>query len=92
VDDAAVLDPGEDLLVLERVVVAPTLGVFRPLHLESHGTGTLVRVGDVVGTIVRTDAEHPIRSRFTGVLMGILAHDGERVREGAPVAWLRLAS
>jgi biotin carboxyl carrier protein len=92
VGDATVLDPGEDLTVLERVVVAPTLGVFRPLPLEAGGPGTLVRAGDAVGIVVRTDAELPIRSRFTGVLMGILAHDGERVREGAPVAWLRLAS
>jgi len=25
------------------------------------------------------------------LLMGLLAHAGERVREGQPVAWLRLA-
>ena len=28
-------------------------------------------------------------SRFTGFLMGMLVHSGERVREGQPIAWLR---
>ena len=33
----------------------------------------------------------PVTTPFTGVLAGLLAHDGERVREGQPVAWLRVA-
>jgi hypothetical protein len=33
----------------------------------------------------------PVRSPFRGVLAGLLAHDGERLREGEPVAWLRVA-
>ena len=79
-------EPGEDLMVLERVVVAPALGVFRSVD-----TGTVVREGDPVGVVVGSGVEHPVLSRFDGYLMGVLAHEGERVREGEPVAWLRLA-
>ena len=32
-----------------------------------------------------------MRSAFRGFLMGMLAVEGERVREGQPVAWLRAA-
>ena len=84
--DATEHDPGEDLLVLERVVVAPALGVFRPVD-----TGAVVQAGDPVGVVVGSGVEHPVVSRFTGSLMGVLAHEGERVREGEPVAWLRIA-
>jgi biotin carboxyl carrier protein len=30
-----------------------------------------------------------VRSAFAGWMMGLMVHDGERVREGQPVAWLR---
>ena len=33
----------------------------------------------------------PVTSPFRGLLMGLMAHSGERVREGQPVAWMRLA-
>jgi hypothetical protein len=32
-----------------------------------------------------------VRSPFRGTLMGMLAHPGERLRAGQPVAWLRVA-
>jgi biotin carboxyl carrier protein len=33
----------------------------------------------------------PVRSPFRGILAGLLANDGERLRQGEPVAWLRVA-
>jgi hypothetical protein len=34
----------------------------------------------------------PVRSPFRGELVGLLAGDGERMRQGEPVAWLRIAA
>jgi biotin carboxyl carrier protein len=43
----------------------------------------------VIGFVDGKGHSTPIRSPFGGRLMGLLAHAGERVREGQPVAWLR---
>jgi biotin carboxyl carrier protein len=87
---AVIAIEGEELAVLERVVVAPTLGVFRPLPPEVVTTeGELVSAGQVIGLLVASGEEVPVRSPFSGYLMGMLAVEGERVREGQPVAWLR---
>jgi hypothetical protein len=88
-----VLDPGEDLMVLERVVVAPTRGVFTPLPPETVTCeGELVEAGQPIGTIAASGTDTPVLSPFTGFLMGMLAHEGERLREGEPVAWLRVVA
>jgi hypothetical protein len=47
--------------------------------------GTPVEIGDLLGTVSGTE----VRSPFAGELMGVLAHPGERVQAGQPVAWLR---
>ena len=88
-----VLDPGEDLMVLERVVVAPSSGVFTPFAPEViTSEGELVDVGQAIGTVESSGRTVAVRSAFRGFLMGMLAHEGERMREGEPVAWLRLAA
>ncbi len=74
---------GEDLCVTERLVVSPLVGVFQPTQSEPAGS----RIG--VGTVLGSVAGHPVRSPFGGRLMGILAHPGERIRSGQPVAWLQ---
>ncbi|HEU5448033.1 MAG TPA: hypothetical protein VFW57_03385 [Acidimicrobiia bacterium] len=89
--------PGEVLAVPERVIVAPTVGVFRPLAADSDldltdtVDGTLVTAGQAIGVIEGPGSSTPVRSPFGGFLIGMLARAGERVREGQPVAWLRLA-
>lgn len=90
--DAAVANHGENLTVLERVIVAPSIGVFRPLAPEA-GTaeGEMVSEGQTVGTLESSGKSTPVRSPFAGFLMGMLARPGERMREGQPVAWLRAA-
>lgn len=91
---------GEELRVPERVILAPAVGVFEPTPpdeqetTDSHGQkvteGQLVTKGQVVGVVRASGKALPVRSAFTGFLMGMLAHPGERVREGQPVAWLRV--
>jgi biotin carboxyl carrier protein len=82
---------GEGLLVPERVIVAPSVGVFRPLFDHDVACGRPVDAGQPVGVIEGPGVSTPVRSPFRGVLAGLLAHDGERMRQGEPVAWLRVA-
>lgn len=79
---------GETLAVPERLIVAPAVGVFRPIVLAE---GDIVELGDEVGFVDGPGASAPVRSPFRGTLMGMLAQEGERLREGQPVAWLRVA-
>ncbi|MDP8987346.1 MAG: ACP S-malonyltransferase [Actinomycetota bacterium] len=79
---------GEHLHMAERLVVSPAAGVFSPAERwREHLTGTRVEVGDVLGTV----GDEEVRSRFSGVIMGIIAHDGEQLLRSQPVAWLRTA-
>lgn len=81
---------GERLVARERLVVSPALGTFRPLPPETvTAEGEIVESGQVVGTIDSSGESVPVTSPFQGFLMGMLAHPGERVREGQPIAWLR---
>ena len=94
---------GEELEVPERVILAPAVGVFQPLGPEARATiedepgvtaggvseGEMVTEGQVVAVVEARGRAHPVRSAFTGFLVGMLAHPGERVREGQPVAWMR---
>ena len=91
---------GEHLYTSERVVVSPSPGVFEPAPgLAAPGPGqggpggggavgvaVAVSVGDLLGTV----GSDEVRTPFAGELVGFLAHAGERVVAGQPVAWLRL--
>jgi biotin carboxyl carrier protein len=84
-------DLGEQLAMPERVVIAPAVGIFRPLPPESvTAEGELVTEGQAIGTIEVVGESRVVHSPFTGFLMGMLASAGERVRKGQPVAWLRV--
>jgi multidrug efflux pump subunit AcrA (membrane-fusion protein) len=90
--EAAVLI-GEHVLVPERIILAPAAGLFRPLPPKTVTTeGEIVYEGQSVGIVTSSGTPHDVTSPFSGFLMGILAHPGERVREGQPVAWLRTAA
>jgi hypothetical protein len=82
------LNHGETLLVPERMIVAPGVGTFRPVDL---GAGSHVTPGQTVGMIEGPGSTTPVQSPFAGRLVGMLAHPGERIREGQPIAWLRVA-
>jgi biotin carboxyl carrier protein len=81
---------GEHLDVLERLVVAPAEGIFRPLPacMVAMDEG-LVHDGEVVGEVRCGTSRLSVRTPFTGHFMGMLAEVGWRVRAGEPVAWLR---
>jgi biotin carboxyl carrier protein len=83
----AMLDHGEGLLVPERMIVAPTVGVFRPVQMDE---GQSLVPGQTVGMVDGPGTSTPVASPFAGHLVGMLAHPGERLREGQPVAWLRV--
>jgi biotin carboxyl carrier protein len=101
----AVPVPGEVLAVPERVIVAPAVGVFRPLQdadIDPSEAGAVfsgdtlvppgfISAGQAIGVVEGPGSSTPVRSPFGGFLVGMLARRGERVREGQPVAWLRLA-
>jgi biotin carboxyl carrier protein len=79
---------GETLTVPERMIVAPVVGIFRPLQLVE---GHELQAGDEIGVVEGPGTSCPVRSPFGGTLMGMLARSGERLRSGQPIAWLRVA-
>jgi biotin carboxyl carrier protein len=85
-----VLPAGEILDVPERVIVAPTSGVFQPAPpVTVTGEGEMVEAGQTIGTLHGPSSATPVTSPFAGFLMGMMAASGERLRTGEPVAWLR---
>ncbi|MEO8363294.1 MAG: ACP S-malonyltransferase [Ilumatobacteraceae bacterium] len=74
---------GEHLFAVERLVVSPAAGLFKPTGTLSDGV--TIEVGDVLGHV----AEHEVRSPFAGILQSYIAVDGERVTSRQPIAWLR---
>jgi biotin carboxyl carrier protein len=84
----ALLDHGEGLLVPERMIVAPTVGTFRAVDVTDHSP---VQAGQTVGVVEGPGTSTPVASPFSGQIVGMLVHPGERLREGQPVAWLRVS-
>lgn len=74
---------GEHLYVSERVVISPGPGIFEPADPDL-APGTGIEVGTLLGTVSGIE----VRSPFSGRLEGTLAHPGERVQTGQPIAWL----
>ena len=83
----ALLDHGEGLLVPERMIVAPTVGTFRSVDIPD---GATLEPGDTIGLLEGPGTSTPVSSPFAGRLVGMLVHPGERIREGQPIAWLRV--
>jgi biotin carboxyl carrier protein len=79
---------GETIAVSERMIVAPVVGIFRPHEMTD---GDELSAGDEIGVVEGPGTSCPILSPFGGTLMGMLAHPGERLRSGQPIAWLRVA-
>ncbi len=80
---------GEFVSIPERMIVTPANGVFRQTALAY--TGVYVGAGDEIGVLESPGKRVRVLSPFSGTLMGVLADEGERLREGEPVAWLRVA-
>jgi len=68
-----------------RLAVAPVAGTFRPSDVAP---GSEMAPGSVVGTVVSSRDEKPVAATHGGVLVEWLAHDGDPVSPGQPVARL----
>jgi [acyl-carrier-protein] S-malonyltransferase len=68
-----------------RIAVAPVGGTFRPYDVTP---GTEVAAGALVGTVVSNRDEAAVTAAHGGVLVEWLAHDGDPVSPGQPVARL----
>lgn len=79
----AEIHEGEHLFAVERLVVSPAAGVFKPTGALADGHA--IEVGDVLGHV----ADHEVRSPFAGILQSYIAVEGERVTSRQPIAWLR---
>jgi ferric-dicitrate binding protein FerR (iron transport regulator) len=76
----------------ERVVIAPSSGrVALPPAGSRAEEGEFVLSGESLATVRVGDGEVPVRTAFRGWLMGFLVLDGQPIRPGEPVAWLRKA-
>ncbi|MHB8593518.1 MAG: hypothetical protein ACYDB3_04190, partial [Acidimicrobiales bacterium] len=99
----AAVHQGEQLHTAVRLVVSPSTGVFQPAALPAPAPGaglrgaaspppdpdgTPVEVGALLGRV----GEFEVRTPFAGRVVAYLAHAGERVVTGQPVAWLRVAA
>jgi [acyl-carrier-protein] S-malonyltransferase len=78
-----VFEPDVQLAALETTALAEATAA--PGSGEGTDPGSLLAVGDRVGTVGLTD----VRTPFDGILVRWLAVRGERVMEGQPVAWIR---
>jgi biotin carboxyl carrier protein len=83
----------EEVHVPERLIAAPTAGVFHAAPPDVvTAEGEIVHAGQVVGSIEVTDGTVTVTSAHTGFLMGLLALPGERVRADQPLAWVRVVA
>ena len=78
-----VFEPDAALAALESTALAEATAA--PGSGAGAEPGSLLAVGDRVGTVGLTD----VRTPFEGILVRWLAVRGERVVEGQPVAWIR---
>jgi hypothetical protein len=81
----------EDVHVFERLIISPASGTFHPSFPDvSPERPAAIAIGDEIGVLVRSGEKHKVFSPFTGLLLGLLALPGERVREHQPIAWLTI--
>jgi [acyl-carrier-protein] S-malonyltransferase len=80
-----VFEPDVQLAALESTALAEATAA--PGSGQGTEPGSILAVGDRVGTVGLTD----VRTPFDGILVRWLAVRGERVVEGQPVAWIRTA-
>ncbi len=76
---------GEHLEAAERLVVTPAAGVFE----AAPDLPDQIEIGSTVGYIHGQDVVTPVRSRFAGELVSLVASSGERLILHQRVAWLR---
>lgn len=75
---------GEQLHVSERIVVSPSDGTFEPLPTKGP-----IQQNALIGYVYGPGTKEAVLSPFEGIFMGHIAHEGERLRAGEPIAWVR---
>ena len=76
--------------IRERVVVAPCTGRFHPLPPDVFTSeGEWVEPGTVLAEVRNNGTVHPVRSVFRGWVMGMLALEGQPVKAGDALFWIR---
>lgn len=79
---------GEDVALPIRMVVASEAGVFRRVPTsQGDAFPATVREGEVIGVIERLGDPVLVVSPLSGLLMGLLAATGQRIRPWQPLAW-----
>lgn len=87
--DAAERCCAEEVHVFERLITARTGGVFYPTFSDiTVDNPVMIAIGDEIGVLVQSGEKHTVESPFTGLLMGLIALPGERVKAHQPLAWL----
>ena len=75
--------------IRERVVVSPCSGRFHPLPPESFTTeGEWVEPGQVLAEVRNGGDVVEVRSAFRGWVMGMIALDGQPVKDGEALLWI----
>ena len=76
--------------ISERVIVSPRAGRFRPLPPELFTSeGEWVEVGQAVAEVASGEDVVTVNSSCRGWMMGMLALDGQPVRAGEALFWVR---
>jgi [acyl-carrier-protein] S-malonyltransferase len=68
-----------------HVTVAPSAGNFTPAEIVE---GDLVRAGSAIGHVENRQGSNAVNAAHTGVLVEWLAHPGDPVAPGQPLARL----
>ena len=80
---------GDGTHVDVRMVVAPTAGLFRPAPVDDVTTeGEVLAAGTLLGHVEGPGLRSEVVSFCRGFLVRLLAHPGERVQVGQPLAWI----
>lgn len=82
---------GERILIPERMIVSPADGIFKTISNNGDQIGQMIQVDEVIGYVETVGQSIPVTSPFHGILHGLIAHSGERLRKHEPVAWLRVS-
>jgi biotin carboxyl carrier protein len=76
--------------IVERLVVAPATGRFYPLPAETFTSeGEWVETGQVLAEIRTGTGRVPVKSAFSGWMMGMLAVAGQPTAAGEHLFWIR---
>lgn len=91
-DDTLTIDGDASLVLRERIVVAPARGRYVPLDDERAPVpGQWIEAGDVLCEVASDHGPVPVRSPFSGWLMGVLALRRQPVARGDALMWIDAA-